>query len=111
MAQGLDPQVIYALTMLEEDIDVLSYTIYKLTMGMDKVEKLISETDDLDMRLILAEDHEALTKDFCMISTQLKLRLEKHKEICIANNQPIEMDYEKLYRQLKDVPEQLPDYD
>jgi hypothetical protein len=106
MATGLTLEQEYNISLLEEEIDLLAYTLYKLTMGLNRLEQMLDESGDIDIQLIVIEDYNAVATDFCMIAEQIRLRLNKHRDTCIEYKLPIEIDYERLRKQISTIPKQ-----
>ena len=102
---------IFDKEVLEEEINLLSYTLYKLTRGLNKTEEMIHEADDMELRSIISEDYEAIAKDFLKIAEQVKIRILIYQDMCTELGLPVEIDYVRLYKQLEILQSVNQDYD
>lgn len=99
--EGMETTELNEKDVIENEINYLISILYKLSKAINEREKDITDHKDPELQSIYIDDIKALTTDFTMIVEQINLRLEMYVEYCNKNHIPIELDYFRLYKILK----------
>lgn len=85
---------------LEVEINYLVTLLYGLSQSLNDKEKSIEEHTDPELISIYKADSKALIDDCIKIADQIKIRLGMYMEEASKNNDPVDIDYFRLYKTL-----------
>ena len=91
--------------IIETEINYLVTILYGLAKALNEREENINSHTDPELISIYRDDCIAISEDFIKIAEQVKIRLGIYIEECNKDNEPVDLDYFRLYKTLNKLTE------
>lgn len=85
---------------IEIEINYLVTLLYGLAKALNEREESINDHSDPELISIYRADCVAISEDFIKIAEQVKIRLGMYLDECNKTNEPMDLDYFRLYKTL-----------